>query len=116
MQSHLKDAYLRFASLLESVEKAPGFPSLDPVEKKILESIAIAAKSGGKLLIGDIIFGNPLGSPATLGRRISGLANKNLIKCIASPEDARKKYLQLTPKSDKYFEKLGELLIKVSDS
>ncbi len=34
MQSHLKDAYLRFASLLEAVEKAPGFPSLDPVEKK----------------------------------------------------------------------------------
>jgi DNA-binding MarR family transcriptional regulator len=111
--SSLQDAYFRFARLLDTLEKAPGFPQLDDLERKLLHAIALTIREKKAPLVGDIIFNNEIGSPATLSRRLSNLHNKKLIQ-YAEDSDGRKKYLKLTPKSDKYFAMLGELLLAAS--
>jgi hypothetical protein len=108
-----QDAYFRFTQLLVTLENSPSFPKLDDVEGKLLHSIALATRSGQALLVGDIIFSNKLGSPATLHKRLGKLIEKDLIQ-YAEDTDARKKFLELTPKSQKYFNKLGECLLKAS--
>ena len=108
--ANLQDAYFRFTKLCEAVEKAPGFPGLDDLERKLLHSIAEASRSAKPVLVGDLIFSNPIGSPATLSRRISSLHNKKLIQ-YGEDSDGRKKHIELTPKSEKYFERLGEILV-----
>jgi DNA-binding MarR family transcriptional regulator len=64
--------------------------------------------------VGDVIYLRQVGSPATLHRRLSKLAQADFIR-FSSDVDGRKKYLELTPKSIDYFTKLGEC-IKVAAS
>jgi hypothetical protein len=96
---------------METMEQGPSFPKLDDIERKLLNSIAEASLSGKPYLISDVIFANSIGSPATLSRRLTNLVEKELI-VYTSFDDNRKKFLELTPKSKKYFSKLGELILQ----
>jgi hypothetical protein len=98
---------------MEAVEKAPGFPLLDEVEKKLLQKIAVQENSNIPVLVGDLVFSNPAGSPATINRRLANLQKKKLIKYV-SDDDGRKRYIRLTQKSKSYFNKLGELIVLAS--
>ena len=95
---------------METMEQGPSFPKLDDIERKLLNSIAEASLSGKPYLVSDVIFANSIGSPATLSRRLANLVDKELI-VYASFGDNRKKFLELTPKSKKYFSKLGKLIL-----
>ena len=95
------------------MEQGPSFPKLDDIERKLLNSIAEASLSGKPFLISDVIFTNSIGSPATLSRRLTSLVDKELI-VYSSYDDNRKKFLELTPKSKKYFAKLSELVLQAS--
>ena len=95
------------------MEQGPSFPKLDEIERKLLNSIAEASLTGKPFLISDVIFANNIGSPATLSRRLTNLVNKELI-IYSIGDDNRKKYLELTPKSKKYFAKLDELIALAS--
>lgn len=95
------------------MEQGPAFPKLDDIEKKLLNSIAEASLSGRPFLVSDVIFANNIGSPATLSRRLSSLVDKELI-AYAIGDDSRKKFLELTPRSKKYFAKLDELILLAS--
>ncbi len=75
-----------------------------------LLSIAQASYAGKPFLVSDVIFANQIGSPATLSRRLNSLVEKELI-VYAIGNDSRKKFLELTPKSKKYFAKLEELIL-----
>jgi len=98
---------------METMEQAPHFPKLDDLEKKLLDSIANASYAGKPFLISDVIFANQIGSPATLSRRLNSLVQKELI-VYSIGDDSRKKFLELTPKSKKYFAKLDELIVLAS--
>ena len=113
MKTTIKNAYFRFNKLLETMEQGPSFPKLDDIERKLLNSIAQASLDGKPFLISDVIFANSIGSPATLSRRLTNLVNKELI-VYSSGGDNRKKFLELTPKSRKYFAKLDDLMIVAS--
>ncbi len=106
----LQNAYFRFNKLMETLEQGPAFPKLDDIEKKLLDSIAQASYAGKPFLVSDVIFANQIGSPATLSRRLNSLVEKELI-VYAIGDDSRKKFLELTPKSKKYFAKLEELIL-----
>ncbi len=106
----LQNAYFRFNKLMETLEQGPAFPKLDDIEKKLLDSIAQASYAGKPFLVSDVIFANQIGSPATLSRRLNSLVEKELI-VYAIGDDSRKKFLELTPKSKKYFAKLDELIL-----
>lgn len=95
------------------MEQGPSFPRLDEIERKLLNSIAEASLSGKPFLVSDVIFSNTIGSPATLSRRLTNLVNKEMI-VYSSYDDNRKKFLELTPKSKKYFLKLNELILLAS--
>jgi DNA-binding MarR family transcriptional regulator len=112
-KSTLQNAYFRFNKLMETMEQGPGFPKLDDIEKKLLDSIAEASYAGKPFLVSDVIFANQIGSPATLSRRLNSLVDKELI-FYAIGSDSRKKFLELTPKSKKYFAKLEELILLAS--
>ncbi len=109
-RSTLQNAYFRFNKLMETLEQGPAFPKLDDIEKKLLDSIAEASYSGKPFLVSDVIFANQIGSPATLSRRLNSLVEKELI-VYSIGDDSRKKFLELTPKSKKYFAKLEELIL-----
>lgn len=112
MQSTLlSDAYLRFVRLLETLEGSPSFPKLDPIEKRLLEFIAIHEQDGKAILVGDVIYLNDIGSPATLHRRLQRLKNHDLVR-YGEDIDGRKKYLELTPKAKDYCAKLGKCLMR----
>ena len=112
-KTSLQNAYFRFNKLMETMEQGPQFPKLDDLEKKLLDAIAEASYSGNPFLVSDVIFANQIGSPATLSRRLNSLAEKNLI-VYSTGDDGRKKFLELTPKSKKYFAKLDELILLAS--
>ena len=107
--SPFQEAYFRFVRLLETLEGESDFPVLDEVERSLLNFIAIHAMQGKSLLVGDVIFLNQSASPATLNRRLSKLARAGFIRYGSDP-DGRKKYLELTPKSQDYFAKLGQCI------
>jgi hypothetical protein len=111
--SPLQEVYFRFVRLLESLEGELDFPALDEVEGSLLNFIALHAMQGKSLLVGDVIFLNKSASPATLNRRLSKLARAGFIRYGSDP-DGRKKYLELTPKSQDYFAKLGQCIASAS--
>jgi DNA-binding HxlR family transcriptional regulator len=111
--SPLQEAYFRFVRLLETLEGESDFPVVDDIERSLLNFIALHAIQGKQLLVGDVIFLNKSASPATLNRRLSKLARAGFIRYGSDP-DGRKKYLELTPKSQDYFAKLGQCITSAS--
>ena len=111
--SPLQEIYFQFVHLLEVLEAKVDFPKVDGIERSLLNFIAMHAMQGKQLLVGDVIFLNKSASPATLNRRLSKLAQAGLIR-YGSDTDGRKKYLELTPKSQDYFAKLGQCITSAS--
>jgi len=71
--------------------------------------IALHVVEGKSLLVSDVIYLKQIGSPATLQRRLSKLAEMDFIRYGSDP-DGRKKYLELTPKAIDYIAKLGQCI------
>jgi len=87
----------------------PGFPSLDSVEKNLLDELSISWKAGQHMLVSDAIALSRIGSPATLHSRLKNLRQLGMIEYIAD-EDARKKYIQPTEKALKYFSQISDCM------
>jgi len=103
-------AYLEFVRNTAKLKEASRLPPLDMVEQSLLDTIASNVAEGKpSLLVGDIIYSKQIGSPATLQRRLSKLAEADFIRYGSDP-DGRKKYLELTPKAIDYIGKLGECI------
>ena len=111
--SPFQEVYFRFVRLLQALESDSSFPMLDDIERSLLNLIALNANKDKALLVGDIIYLNKSASPATLHRRLSKLARADFIRYGSDP-DGRKKYLELTPKSQDYFAKLGQCITSAS--
>ena len=109
----LNNAYLRFVRLMESMESSKSFAELDSLEKKLLEYIATHECAGTSLLVGDIIYLNGIGSPATLHRRLANLEKLGFIR-HGQDIDGRKKCIELTPKARDYFFKMGRFVVKAA--
>lgn len=111
--SPLQEIYFQFVHLLEVLEAKVDFPKVDNIERSLLNFIAVHAMQGKLLLVGDIMFLNKSASPATLNRRLSKLVRAGFIRYGSDP-DGRKKYLELTPKSQDYFAQLGQCITSAS--
>jgi DNA-binding HxlR family transcriptional regulator len=112
--SPLQEIYFQYVHLLAQLEGKVDFPIVDGIERSLLNFIAMHAMQGKQLLVGDVIFLNKSASPATLNRRLSKLAQAGLIR-YGSDTDGRKKYLELTPKSQDYFAQLGQCIASASN-
>jgi hypothetical protein len=111
--SPLQEIYFQYVHLLAHLEGGVDFPKVDDIDRSLLNFIAMHAIQGKSLLVGDVIFLNRSASPATLNRRLSKLARAGFIRYGSDP-DGRKKYLELTPKSQDYFARLGQCISSAS--
>ena len=104
------ETYLDFVRNTAKLKEASKLPPLNEVEQNLLNTIASHVAEGKpSLLVGDIIYSKQIGSPATLQRRLSKLAEMDFIRYGSDP-DGRKKYLELTPKAIDYISKLGQCI------
>lgn len=98
--------YMRFLELTKVLEKSSSLPLLEPVEKKMLELIAIANFKKERLSVKDMMAKSEIASPATMHKNIHTMVDKGWIY-LEDTEDTRRRQLQLTAESFRYFSKLG---------
>jgi hypothetical protein len=85
---------------------------LDDVKRGLLNFIVMQAMQGSRYW-SELLFFKQICISYTLNRRIFKLARAGFI-CYGSDIDGRKKYLELTIKSQDYFAKLGQCITSAS--
>ncbi len=103
--------YLRFIALSKVIEKSSILPVLDPIEERMLNVIAMANTNKERLSVKDMMSKSDISSPATMHKNIQSLISKGWI-FLEETSDARRKQLQLTKETLKYYTKLGHALEK----
>lgn len=106
------DVYIRFLQLAETLRALPDI-GLDPLEERLLQTIAGRTRAGEELSVRSVIAQSSLGSPATLHSRLTSMREKGWIR-LGDTEDTRRKSVELTPKAIKHFDQLGKALAKAS--
>jgi hypothetical protein len=107
------ETYLRFLELTKLLEKTTTLPLLEPVEKRMLEIVALANIKNKRLSVKDMMSMSDISSPATMHKNIHSMIEKGWI-LLEETEDARRWQLQLTKETLKYFDKLGLSIQKIS--
>ncbi|MBU6369071.1 MAG: hypothetical protein KGQ65_05470 [Burkholderiales bacterium] len=102
--------YLKFLSLIQSVESWGELPTLDPDAKRVLETIAVRHFLGEHMTISDAMALNKIASPATLHRKIDLLREQGLVETYFEGENRRTKYLRPTEHASQYFSALGTMM------
>jgi len=105
-----EDAYMQFMSLRLSLRDRSGLPSLDPLEERLLEMVALASKPGERLSVTDVITTSELGSPTTLHSRLKSLRGKGLVELAYTDEASRRKLL-LTSAGMSYLDALDKCMV-----
>ena len=103
--------YLRYIRATGLLESETGLATLESVEGKLLDFLAVREMEGKPSLVSDAIFLRKIGSQATLHRRLMQLCVNGYLR-YGSDIDGRKKYLELTPKAKDYYSELGKCIIK----
>lgn len=109
----LQEIYFRFLHLVRAIESMPGFPSLDSIERQLLDELSIRWKSGERMLVSDAIALSTIGSPATLHARLKSLKTKGMIDYVGV-DDARKKFIEPTDKALKYFSQISDCMTQAA--
>ena len=105
------ETYLRFLELTKLLEKTTTLPLLEPVEKRMLQVIAMANYRNERLSVKDMMSMSDISSPATMHKNIHDIVDKGWI-FLEETKDARRWQLQLTKETLKYFDKLGLVIQK----
>ena len=108
-----QEAYLRYLTLLHELEKLPSHSLLDLGERQLLNAIAVRVRRGEKLMIGDITLMREIASPATIHSRLKSLRTKKMIRFVLGDDD-RRKYVEPSEQAYKYFDKVGQLILKAN--
>lgn len=106
----MKNAYIRFLNVLDSLDRINPGRELDQIEVSLLEYIFLSAKKEGEILVGELLGLKKLGSQATLHGRIKNLSNMGYIKLINDKVDGRKKFVVPTKMGVKYIEFMADCL------
>ena len=112
MSKHSKAAstYLKFLNLVQAVRSEPRFPTIDPVEERLLNHFAAAWHTGTPLTVVEAMSRLSDLSPATVHRRLTALRKKNFVAFEANPTDKRIKYIVGTDLAAEYFARLSKCL------
>jgi DNA-binding MarR family transcriptional regulator len=108
--AQLSATYLRFLNLAQAIRTMPTFPSLDPVEERLLNALAAAWHSGRHVTVLEAMGMTLEVSPTTLHRRLKSLRSKGLLALKTDDVDSRVKYVVSTDKTDQYFTAFGQCL------
>lgn len=109
----MTNSYLRFLHLADTLIN-PNDKPLDSLSRDILEHISKhIVLNKKKIVVGDILMLNQLGSQATLHKRLHALVDDGYLK-LKSTNDGRVKQIELTRKATKYFSGLSQALEKAA--
>lgn len=107
-----RDFYLRFASLVNSMNMDAGV-DMDGVAMRLLEAITSAQAQGSPLKVTDAMRLG-IASSATLHKKIEALKVQGYVQ-VEHPEDTKRtKYLTPTQQALNHFDALGKALLKVA--
>lgn len=106
----MKTAYLRFLSLLGTLEQNSEFGKIDEESKRLLDVISLRHNTGSTLTVTDAMGLNAIASPATMHRKLDQLLLAGLISLEFREGNRRTKYLVPTQLSEAHYEKLGQAL------
>ena len=84
------DAYMQFMSLRLSLRDHAGLTSLDPLEERLLEMVALASEPGERLSVTEVITTSELGSPTMLHGRLTSLRTKGLVQLAYNDGSSRR--------------------------
>lgn len=104
--------YLRFLNLVHALRETSALPVTDPVEDRMLNTLAARWHTGTKVTVLDVVAMLNEFSATTLHRRMKALRKKGLIGVDYDEEDGRIKYVVPTNLTKDYFSKLGDALVK----
>lgn len=110
---NLAATYVKFLNLVQAVRSQPSFPSIDPVEEKLLNLFAASWHTRTPLSVVEAMGKLPGISPSTVHRRLGSLRAKGLIDLDIDAKDNRVKYIVGTASTDQYFAQLGKCLDQV---
>ena len=112
MSKHSKAAstHLKFLNLVQAVRSDPNFPTIDPVEERLLNHFAAAWHAGSPLTVVEAMTKLSDLSPATVHRRLTALREKGFVTFEADPTDKRVKYIVGTDAAADYFARLSKCL------
>jgi hypothetical protein len=102
------DVYVRFLNLARAVRELPDFPSLDPVEERLLNRLAAVWQQGQRITVLQVMGLSDEVSSTTAHRRLKSLRVKGMVTLLADESDNRIKYVQPTPLADHYLAQLGQ--------
>jgi len=105
-----KNIYLRFLTLLQTIEGKGELPSLDLDAKKLLETIAVQHFQGKSLTVTEAMTLSHIASPATIHRKLNVLREIGLIETLHEGKNRRTKYLVPTAQANRYFDEHSNIM------
>jgi DNA-binding MarR family transcriptional regulator len=105
-----KNIYLRFLTLLQTIEGKGELPSLDLDAKKLLETIAVQHFQGKSLTVTEAMTLSHIASPATIHRKLNVLREIGLIETLHEGTNRRTKYLVPTAQANRYFDEHSNIM------
>lgn len=103
-------SFQRFLSLVEALRQSPTYPEMDPIEERMLNTMAVAWHADTRLTVMAVMHMFPTISPSTVHRRLKSLRVKGLIELVLDLEDNRVKYVQATGLAEDYFAMLSRCM------
>ena len=103
-------SFMRFVNLLHAIRQLPTFPTLDPVEERLLHELAALWHEGKRVTVLHAMELGAAGSSSTVHRRLKGLRRKGLIDLVPDDVDGRVRYVVATAESARYFQQLGRFM------
>lgn len=102
--------YVRFLNLIQAVRELPTFPTVDPVEERLLHALAASWHKDQQVTVLEAMRLAVDVSPTTLHRRLKSLRSKGLLALKVDDVDTRIKYVVPTEKTTEYFAAFGNCL------
>ena len=101
--------YVRYLACLQALE-TPKSKTLDPTEHQLLDFLMLQTNQERVVLVGDLLALSHIGSPATLHQRVKHLEQMGYIRLSSKVHDARKKEVQPTSQTVRYYENLSSCM------
>ncbi len=114
LMANFKQIYQKFLNLANAVEELSEFPTLDPVEQKMLALLSKYWSGKQKITVVAAMHMTNEISTSTIFRYLKKLRQKGYIELVVDDFDNRVKYVSATAQTDSYFNKMGKLMMKAT--
>lgn len=112
--SNAKQIYQKFLNLAIALEELSDFPTLEPVEQRMLALLNKYWSTHEPITVVSAMNMTSDISTSTIFRYLKKMRLKGYIQLVVDETDNRVKYITPTALTESYFNKMGKLLIKAA--